>query len=228
MERAVLDESHPHIVVTLMNIAQIHRGRGNFADALEKYVEVHKLQVKSGGVNTLEVANTLSNMGLMQYQLKQYSASFDFYQEALRIQRDHFGDADNLDIASTLNSIGLVLFNQNIYGLARGCFNDSLRIRKKLLGADHRDVAILWYNIATVFLETGDDDRAIQLYKETLRVERAALGEKHNDVILTLQHLGLVHQYVLLNLVVFVMDAKLSQLGLFNSSQAKRRARHGS
>jgi hypothetical protein len=46
-----------------------------------------------------------------------------------------------------------------------------------ILGPDHRDVAILWYSIATLYLESGDDDRAINCYKETLRVERTALGE---------------------------------------------------
>uniref|UniRef100_A0A7S2YBC5 Uncharacterized protein n=1 Tax=Entomoneis paludosa TaxID=265537 RepID=A0A7S2YBC5_9STRA len=194
VEQVVLEATHPHIVVTLMNIAQIHRNRGNFAAALEKYQEVHSLQMKSHGSNSLEVANTLSNIGLMQYQTKAYSEAFNFYQEALRIQRDHYGSDENLEVASTLNSIGLVLFNQGIYGLAKGCFNDSLRVRKRFLGADHRDVAILWYNIATIYLETGDDDQAIHLYKETLRVERSALGENHQDVILTLQHLGLVHQ----------------------------------
>jgi tetratricopeptide (TPR) repeat protein len=194
VEQVVLEPCHPHIMVTLMNIAQIHRHRGNFSAALITYGEVHALQLKAYGPNSLAVANTLSSMGLMQYQLKAYSSAFDLYQGALRIQRDHFGNDENADVASTLNSIGLVLFNQGVYGLAKSCFTDSLRIRQKIFGPDHRDVAILWYNIATIYLETGEDDFAIRLYKETLRVERKALGHKHHDVILTLQHLGLVHQ----------------------------------
>merc|ERR1712151_1178013 len=40
----------------------------------------------------------------------------------------------------------------------------------------------------------GDEANAIQYYKETLRVEKISLGTKHEDVILTLQHLGLIHQ----------------------------------
>lgn len=194
VERAVLEASHPHIVVTLMNIAQIHRHRGNFAAALINYTEIHALQVKTDGPSSLEVANTLSSMGLMQYQLKAYAPAFNCYQEALRIQRDHHGSDENADVASTLNSIGLVLFNEGVYTLSKSCFMDSLHIRRKLFGPDHRDVAILWYNIATIYLETGEDDFAIKLYKETLRVERKALGETHHDVILTLQHLGLVYQ----------------------------------
>jgi tetratricopeptide (TPR) repeat protein len=157
---------------------------------------VHKKQVKSLGGNNIAIAVTLSSLGLVQYHMNQYENAFESYQEALRLRRDHFGTDENPDIASTLNSIGLVLFKQSMYDLAQKCFTESLRIRTKLLGKDHRDVAILWYNIATIYFETGNDDIAIQMYKETLRVERAALGHDHPDVVLTLQHLGQVLQQI--------------------------------
>jgi hypothetical protein len=63
--------------------------------------------------------------------------------------------------------------------------HESLRIRRKILGTNHRDVAILWYNIATIFLEIGEDDEAMNCYKETLCVERHALEPGHHDVVLS-------------------------------------------
>ena len=78
--------------------------------------------------------------------------------------------------------------------MAMQSFIESLRIRRKLLGPDHRDVAILLYNIATIHLETGSDDEAMEFYRETLRVERVALGDNHRDLVLTIQHVGQVHQ----------------------------------
>jgi hypothetical protein len=48
-----------------------------------------------------------------------------------------------------------------------------------------RDVAILWYNIATIFLEIGEDDEAMKCYKETLHVERHVLEPDHHDVVLS-------------------------------------------
>ena len=194
VEHVVLGDCHPHILVTLMNVAQICRCRGDFHTALHYYTEVHVRTLKGFGPNSLEVANTLSNLGLMQYQLSQYDAAFELYQEALRIQRDCYGSDDNVDVASTLNSVGLILFNKGVLDLAKDCFTDSLRIRHKILGPYHRDVAILWYNLATIHLEKGDDDLAIKMYLETLRIEKSVLGPKHPDVVLTLQHLGMVYQ----------------------------------
>jgi tetratricopeptide (TPR) repeat protein len=194
IERETLPKCHPLILATLQNIAQIHRDCGSFDDALGKYKELYSLQLETFGPNSLDIAKTLTLMGHMHYQKKEYTSSIELYQQALQIQRDFFGSDDSLEIASTLNSIGLVLFQEGILDLAKACFTDSLRTRLKVLGPNHRDVAILWYDIATIYLETGNDELALKLYRETLRVEKFALGEKHRDVILTIQHLGLVHQ----------------------------------
>jgi tetratricopeptide (TPR) repeat protein len=102
----------------------------------------------------------------MQYHMRDFESAFNSYQEALRIRRQHLGRDDHPDIACTLTSIGLVLFKQDMFELAKKCFSESLRIRSKILGKDHRDVAILWYNIATIHFETGEDDLAVQMYKE--------------------------------------------------------------
>jgi tetratricopeptide (TPR) repeat protein len=198
IEQQVLDAFHPHRITTLSNIAQIYRRQGNYSTALLTYVEIHRLQVKVYGSNTIEVANTLSNMGFMQFHLHAYKSSFDLYQETLRIQHHNYASSENTanynEIAATLSSMGLVSFNMGSFRIALDCFHESLRIRQKILETDNKDLAILWYNIATIYLEQGDDDDAIRFYKEALRVERKALGENPHDVIMTLQHIGLVYQ----------------------------------
>jgi tetratricopeptide (TPR) repeat protein len=196
LERSILAANHPHTIITLTNIAHIHKQLGQHEHALKAYISVFNMQSRTFGGESLNVAETLSSIGLMQYHLRDYESSFESYQEALRIRRHCFGTDDHPDVASTLNSVGLVLFKQGLLDLAKKCFGESLRIRTQLLGKDHRDTAILWYNIATIYFEMGEDDLAIEMYKETLRVERKSLGGDHPDVVLTLQHLGQIHQQI--------------------------------
>lgn len=188
--------NHPHITVALMNIAQIHRKRGCFAEALLCYSQMHSIHLEIYGPNSLEVAATISSMGHLQYQLKNHEGAFEWYQHALQIQRKHCGEGGrgNAGVASTLISIGLVLFSKGILELAKACFTESMVIRRTLFGPDHRDIAILWYNLATICLQEGDEESAILLYKETLRIERRSFTENHRDVVLTLQHLAIVYQ----------------------------------
>lgn len=194
VEQQILTPNHPHTIITQTNLAHIYKQLGQHEHALKAYLAVYKMQIVTFGADTLQVAETLSSIGLMQYHLRDYESSFESYQQALHIRRNCYSNDDHPDVASTLNSVGLVLFKQDMFDLAKKCFAESLRIRRKILGKDHRDVAILWYNIATIHFETGEDSVAIEMYKETLRVERTALGEDHPDVVLTLQHLGQVHQ----------------------------------
>ncbi|KAL3934413.1 MAG: hypothetical protein SGBAC_009866 [Bacillariaceae sp.] len=194
IECGVLPPNHPHTIITQTNIAHIHKQLNQYDNALEAYERVLNMQVEAFGSNALVLAETLSFIALMQYHMGDYSSSLEAYQFALRIHREHSSDNDQPCIASTLNSIGLVFFKQQNYRLAEMCFTEGLRIRTKVFGADHRDVAILWYNLATVHFERGEEETAIKMYKETLRVEELHLGVNHPDVALTLRHLGQVYQ----------------------------------
>jgi tetratricopeptide (TPR) repeat protein len=191
IQKAVLDACHPNVIMTLTNIAQVYRQRGDLHAAFLVFTEVHTRTFKAYGSNSLQVANALSNVGLIQFQLQDHETACYRYQEALQIQRDNYGSDENTDVASSLNSIGLILFKQGFHDAAKDCFCDSLRIRRKILGPNHRDVAVICYNLATVHLETGDDELAIKYYKETLRVEQMT---NQQDAVMTLQNLGLVHQ----------------------------------
>jgi tetratricopeptide (TPR) repeat protein len=171
------------------SLTQFQKERHEYAAALNE-------KQKTSDTDAMTIASTLSSMGLIQYHLRQYEEAFHSYHEALRLLRKYFGTDDTPDIASTLNSIGLTLFKQNKIILAGACFIESLRIRTHLFGSDNKDVAILWYNIATICFEGGNDDLAIKMYKETLRVERASIGSYHHDVVLTLLHIGQALQRV--------------------------------
>lgn len=194
VERAVFDSCHPHIMATLMNFAQIRKHRGYFAAALHFYSQLHILQLQTFGPGSLEVAKTLTHMGLMQFQRNEFASSLELYEDALQIQLANATANGNVEIASTINSIGLLVFKQGLHKLAMACFADSLRMKRKFLGPNHREIAILWFNAATVYLEQGEDENAIKLFKEALRIERDLLQNQNQSVILTLQRLGVVYQ----------------------------------
>ncbi|CAJ1947205.1 unnamed protein product [Cylindrotheca closterium] len=175
------------------DVATLLNKIGNLCYEMKEY----ETAMASGGLRSsiaLVLAETLSFIALMQYHLGDYASSLEAYQFALRIYREHSSNNDNSTIASTLNSIGLVFFKKQVYELPNRCFSESLRIRTKLLGPNHRDVAILWYNLATVYFERRQEETAVKMYKETLRVEEMHLGTDHPDVSLTIRHLGQVHQ----------------------------------
>ena len=143
VEQVVLPPSHPRIIITLTNIGHIHKHQGNYRCALETFLQVRSLQKETFGSNSIDMAETMSNIALMEYRLDLFEESFNSYQTALRIRRDCYGNDDHLDIASTLNSVGLVAFKLEMLDLAKACVTRSLQILKKLVGSDSREVAVL-------------------------------------------------------------------------------------
>jgi tetratricopeptide (TPR) repeat protein len=183
--------NYPHMIITLTNIANIHKLRDNFADALCIFKKAKTVQMDHYGPNSIDLAETCSSIGLIQYRMKAFGEAFDSYQQALSIRRDFYEDDFHLDIASTLNSIGLVAFKLEIFDLAKCCVGGSMRILQKLARSDSRDIAVMWYNLATIYFQSGEgEDVAIRCYKESLRIERDNLGPDHPEVVLSLLHIG--------------------------------------
>lgn len=209
VEESIYGQYHSNVLVTVLNIAQICRDMNNYSEAFRYYDAARNIHCKlhedqqqqqnSHGnakqVHVLALSSILFSMALMKSKMKSYSIAFEYYQEALYLQRQHYGDdADHPDIASTLNSAGIVLFHWGKLRLAQHYIEESLAMRKKLFGWYHHDTAINLYNLGTLHKELGNDTLAARYYKETLNVECQTMNKTSRDVIQTLQQLGLLYQ----------------------------------
>jgi tetratricopeptide (TPR) repeat protein len=179
------------LIAPLNHVAQHYRRCGQYRESLLAYRKMYTIQVQAYGEENLSVASTLSNIGLMHFKLQQLDDAYVTYKETLRIRCAlHEGTPDHPDISFTLNALGLVLFHQERLDLAHRCFRECLQLRESLLGSDHPEVAISWYNIASVDLAMGDEESALQCYKSVLTTLRKSRKPNHPDIILILQHLG--------------------------------------
>jgi tetratricopeptide (TPR) repeat protein len=201
MEALQIKQSHlrwndPQIAEALTHVAHVHVKLGNSKEALLLYDQVHVLQIAIHGSNSLEVAATLSSTAQLHYHQQHYDTAFELYQQVLTIHRDHHEDQTTA-VANTFSMMGLVLFQKGEMDMAKTCFLDSLRISLPLLGPDHADIAIIWYNLASIFLKCGDEGTSISLYSESLRIERLAFNKKDETtygITVTLQHMAVVCQ----------------------------------
>ena len=208
---------HTNIIITKINLARVYKHSSDYVLAFRYYKEVHAMQVQLStcGPCSLEVASTLSSMGLMLYLMHAFQPSLDCYQEALRIRLDKLETSHHPDVAENINSVGLVLYKLGLMDMAKEAFQECIHLRTKLnrkdttanttatsttdeqsscTVAESREIAVLLFNMATACTQNGEDDQGIEWYNESLRVERKVLGEDHPDVGVTLKHIARVHQ----------------------------------
>lgn len=122
VEQEIYSRYHSNVLVTILNIAQIYRDMNNYSEAFHYYNIARDIQTKIGAnqnqtnsreksiqSNLLALSSILFSMALMKSKKKSYPLAFQYYQEALCLQRQHYGfDFDHHEISSTLNSTGFV------------------------------------------------------------------------------------------------------------------------
>ena len=58
-------------------------------------------------------------------------------------------------------------------------FRKALSIRERVLGKDHPDTALMYNNMAEVYKEQGEYEKALEYYEKALTVFMAKLGANH-------------------------------------------------
>lgn len=102
-----LGSSDPRVAMVLNNIGCCRHSQGSPHQALITMQEARELQQKTakGDLDLLHVAITLSNLGYLQIQMKQYEKAQGVLEEALLIQQSVFGDQDNKAIQDTRSNM---------------------------------------------------------------------------------------------------------------------------
>jgi tetratricopeptide (TPR) repeat protein len=110
------------MVVTLTNIGQIYKIRGEYQNALHMYKEAIAIQ-RQFWEFTSDISSTSLHC-LIHYQTRNYIKAIEVYQRPFVFAGTP--TVTTLNVASTLNSIGLVLFKMELHELAMQNFLESL------------------------------------------------------------------------------------------------------
>uniref|UniRef100_A0A7S0BXS6 Kinesin light chain n=1 Tax=Proboscia inermis TaxID=420281 RepID=A0A7S0BXS6_9STRA len=184
--RNCLNSKHSHvdIGVTLNNIGQIHRLKGNYAEAMKVYQESFRIMKSILGLEHRNVAATPHNMATMFLCQEEYDNATELFQNVLIVQRGALGD-DHLDVAITLDSMGHVYERRKKFDKAFKLYSKSLRVRKAALGKHHLFVAVSADRIANFLRESGHDSmEALRHFSEALEVYVANdFEESHPELV---------------------------------------------
>lgn len=164
-----------------------------YKKALRYYQIVYKLQI-SHGAETLDISNTLGNIGYTKQHMEDLAGALEANQQCLRLRREVYGDTHE-EVASTLTHTGLVLLKLERHDLALQVFTEAYRIRKSLPDGDcdTSNFAFTIYNIALIHHHMGSHDLALRYYLATAEVEKKGLGMAHRDLSITYYNIGQIY-----------------------------------
>ena len=156
----------------LGNIGVLYHDLGQYQKALTYHEKSLAIEREIGDRNG--EGSTLGNIGAVYGQLGQYQKALRYLEKALTIERE-IGDRQSE--GTHLGQIGGVYGNLGQYQKALTYFEKSLAIKREIGVPTH----VTERNIAHIYLETGNTDRAEEIYEKignSIDLGRLCLAKK--------------------------------------------------
>ena len=88
--------------------ASVYESQGKYAEAISWYERALKIYEREFGVDHINSASTINNIGIVYDSQGKYAEAISWYERALKIKEREFG-VDHINSANTINNIGIRL-----------------------------------------------------------------------------------------------------------------------
>jgi len=152
---------------SLNNLGSIYISKKDYPKALEYLTQSLETYQKLKGEKHKMVAIASNGVGVAQLKMKNYEKSLSYFNKSLAIREQLFGK-DSKDLAPVLNNIANIYYEyykENKKALE--FYQRSIAISEKSWGAD---ITITYQNIANIYSEMGEYDKAIEYLNKTIAV----------------------------------------------------------
>jgi tetratricopeptide (TPR) repeat protein len=197
--RELLDESRhwfyvledkPEIEAAVKtSIGNWYRGVGAYetaAELLESGLAMHR---DLFGEHSLEVARSLSSLGLLRRDEGDVIEAERLLREALNIRREVLGEV-HVDVGYSLGNLATLLRDQGELGEAEALLREQLEVRRSLAAGDDASVALTLHNLAEVLLAERKIADAERMHREALALRERLLNPGHPDLVASCIALG--------------------------------------
>ena len=166
---------------------------GLYSKAQPLYEKALQIRQKTLGLEHLNTAQSLNNLGVLYYHLKEYDKALPLFERALAI-REKAAGPEHPDTAATLNNLGLLYKDMGTPDKALNFYQQALQIREKALGPDHADTIATINNLAAFYADSGELAKAASLYERVVKSKEKTPGPDHPDTAAAMIKLAQVYQ----------------------------------
>ncbi|XP_038047138.1 nephrocystin-3-like [Patiria miniata] len=151
-----------------------------------------QLQEMATGPDSLELAKTLNELGVLYYLQNNISTAEQSFQRSLSMREELLGE-QHLDVAQSLNNLAALYNDSNDLNKAGVLYERVLSIRKSLLPADHPTVVSSIRNLGMLYRKQGKYTDAEPLYIQAVETKERCLGGNHSSVATALVNLAVLY-----------------------------------
>lgn len=144
------------------------------------------------GEDSQQLASSLSNLGQLKYQLRDYPVAEELFRRSLDIRERLLG-VEHHGLVQTINNLAAVHIARADLEHAEPLFRRALSITERQLGMEHPEVAIFLNNLARLYFKRNAYSQAEPLLLRLLAIKQTQ-GHDHPEVATVLASLATVRQ----------------------------------
>jgi tetratricopeptide (TPR) repeat protein len=189
--RKCYGNDHHLVMTTLNNLCITSTLNGNYSQALSYGQEALSLRRKNLGKYHVDVASSLSELGIVHYAREDFNESLASFRTAMQIYSKASDSPERSKrICSLLNNIGCVHYSMGKVATSLSTFNECLGLQRSFMGRLTGDtmnrvlynMSITLCNTGIVTSKQGDLDNALSLFEEGLMVQYSVLPDDHRMI----------------------------------------------
>jgi serine/threonine-protein kinase len=180
LHRELTGEVHTDLASAANNLASALRSLGRYDEAERLHEEALRLR-RAGDPSSLEVAESLNNLGVLRMTRGDAEGAREPAEEALAIRRRILGHEHRLTLQSQGNLAG-VAWRLGRLEEARAHLEQAEAGYRALGSPGSEGLAHMLAYLAAVLAQLGDGEAARQRAQEALEIQRARLGTDHPQV----------------------------------------------
>ncbi len=174
-------------------LGSAYRAEGDFDKAIELYEKAITLDKKSANVNQLLSAYLTRQLGSAYADKNDLNNALQYSEKALALHQKAVG-YNHPELAYTYEIRGNVYKKRGEYSLCLEDFQKALELRSQLRKSnDRNDIANLYSEIGSVYLEMKNPDRALEYYNKALHIHNSLPEPNRPQRAATLKGIGDVY-----------------------------------
>ncbi|WP_298817774.1 tetratricopeptide repeat protein [Chloroflexus sp.] len=178
IQRRELGDYHEDTIATLLRLARLREGEGDYDDAIKKFSQALWSVERAEGDNRWLKATIHEDLAACLRKMKLFEQAFEHITEAKDLYEEVFG-SEHSSVASAFNIGGSISADLKQYKDAEEQYRRALAIYRKIFGNDHPSTATVLANLGGVLFEQGKFIDARDCYEQALAVFEQKLGPDH-------------------------------------------------
>ncbi|TVQ04108.1 MAG: serine/threonine protein kinase [Balneolaceae bacterium] len=171
--------------------AELAHVLGNVYFSLGRYQQAKQLLEKALAIRleqkdiSIEIAKSLSDLGLVLSELDKLENALEAYQQALEIVAES-GTTDTEETAVLYHNMSSALNKMSRFDESEQAVRDAIRVRQNIHGNHSIEVASSMHALGVLLYNRSRYADALHVFEEALTIRTELLGEEHPHTLFTL------------------------------------------